>query len=124
MPDHMHAIWTLPPDDADFADRWRRIKAHVTRQCGERYVQPDRLTSYRANKGHGTLWQHRYWEHLIRDERDMREHLDYLHGNPVKHGYADRVRDWPWSTFRRYVREGVYAEGWGGGEQTVDAKRE
>lgn len=112
MPDHLHAIWTLPPDDADFADRWRRVKAYVTRQCGERYRQPKRLTRYRKGKGQGTFWQHRFWEHQIRDERDFRRHLDYVHANPVKHRYVQRAGDWPWSTFHRYVREGVYTPDW------------
>jgi len=31
LPDHLHAIMTLPPDDSDFSDRWRRIKGIFTR---------------------------------------------------------------------------------------------
>jgi len=61
----------------------------------------------------GTLWQHRYWEHLLRDEADLRNHLDYLHWNPVKHGLVQRVADWPWSSFHRYVAQGDYPPDWG-----------
>ena len=124
MPDHMHTIWTLPPGDADFPGRWRRIKAHVTRQCGGRYRQPDRMTDRRAGKGHGTLWQHRYWEHLIRDEKDLRHHLDYVHANALKHGLVQHVADWPWSTFHRYVRDGTYSADWDGTEQLLDDRCE
>jgi len=115
LPDHLHAIWTLPPGDADFATRWRLIKTHVTRCCGADYFRADWLTARRANKRCGTLWQHRYWEHLLRDETDTRHHLDYLHWNPVKHGLVPHVADWPWSSFHRYVAQGTYPADWGGG---------
>lgn len=122
MPDHLHAMWTLPGGDADYADRWRRIKGHVTRQCGERYWHQGQLTQRRVAKGQGTLWQHRYWEHLIRGDRDFRLRLDYLHANPIKHGLATRIQDWPWSTFHRYVRAGVYTLDWcGEGSEILEA---
>ena len=112
LPDHLHAIWTLPPDDADFATRWRLIKSHVTRQCAFLF-SPEFHTLRRSAKHCGTLWQHRYWEHLLRDEADLRTHLDYLHWNPVKHALARRVADWPWSSFHRYVAHGAYPPDWG-----------
>ncbi len=62
-----------------------------------------------------TIWQRRFWEHLIRDDEDYRMHMDYIHYNPVKHGLVNRVKDWPHSTFHRYVRKGIYSEDWGGG---------
>ena len=60
-----------------------------------------------------TIWQRRFWEHTIRDEKDFRYHFDYIHYNPVKHGLVRRVRDWPYSTFHRYARQGIYSEDWG-----------
>ncbi|MBB3104670.1 REP-associated tyrosine transposase [Azomonas macrocytogenes] len=114
LPDHLHAMWTLPEGDADFSSRWQRIKRHVTHSCGATYARPDYLTPRRIAKQCGTLWQHRFWEHLIRDEQDFRRHLDYLHGNPLKHGLVERVADWPWSSFHRWVRQGVYPNDWGG----------
>ncbi|UUY09291.1 transposase [Pseudomonas sp. J452] len=114
LPDHLHAIWTLPEGDADFSTRWRLIKRHVTHTCGANYIRHDYLSPRRFAKQYGTLWQHRFWEHLIRDETDMRQHLDYLHGNPLKHGIVERVSDWPWSSFHRYVRQGIYPTDWGG----------
>ncbi|QQE89705.1 REP-associated tyrosine transposase [Azotobacter chroococcum] len=114
LPDHLHALWTLPEGDADFSTRWRLIKRHVTRTCGSAHGRSDYRTRRRTAKQYGTLWQHRFWEHLIRDEHDFRRHLDYLHGNPLKHGLIERVADWPWSSFHRWVRQGVYPADWAG----------
>jgi len=89
LPDHLHAIWTLPEGDADFSSRWRLIKRHVTRTCGPAYFRPGFLTPRRSAKQCGTLWQHRFWEHLIRDERDpsanglpARQSAEAWAGNP------------------------------------------
>ena len=114
LPDHLHAIWTLPSGDDDFATRWRLIKGGVTRRLGAGFHNPAVMTERRRTKGHGSLWQHRYWEHWLRDEDDMRLHLDYLHFNPVKHGLVRRVVDWQWSSFHRYVAAGAYPLDWGG----------
>lgn len=109
LPDHMHCIWTLPPDDADYATRWRLIKSGFSRQLSESFETSPSKTS-RRERG---IWQRRYWEHLIRDERDLTTHLDYIHYNPVRHGHVDCVVDWPYSTFHRYVAEGHYPAEWG-----------
>ena len=111
MPDHLHSIWTLPPGDADFATRWRLIKTWFSKHCApDLRPQPD---PSRSAKGEQALWQHRYWEHLLRDETDFARHVDYIHYNPVKHGFAASAIDWPYSTFRRHVEAGVYAADWG-----------
>ena len=68
----------------------------------------------RLRNGEVALWQRRFWEHTIRDEKDFERHVDYIHFNPVKHGLVERVRDWPYSSFHRYVREGVLPDDWGG----------
>jgi len=110
LPDHLHCIWRLPPGDDDHATRWRQIKTAFVKcvPCGER-----RSIRRRAKAERG-IWQRRYWEHLIRDERDLRNHIDYIHFNPVKHGWAQRPRDWPHSSFHRFVREGVLPADWAG----------
>jgi putative transposase len=113
LPDHLHAIWTLPEGDADFSKRWRLIKRHVSVACPT-YHRPVMLSEKRKAKGQSSIWQNRFWEHLIRDEADLRNHLDYLHGNPLKHGLVERVADWPWSSFHRHVRQGLYPANWGG----------
>ena len=109
LPEHLHAIWTLPSGDDDYSGRWRAIKARFTRLLAESGVDIQRNL-----KGEYNLWQRRFWEHTLRDEADLRRHIEYIHFNPVKHGWAKRVRDWPHSTFHRYVRAGVYPLDWAG----------
>jgi putative transposase len=113
LPDHMHTVWTMPADDGDYATRWRLIKARVTHQLGDAGRNRAVMTARREAKRQGSLWQNRYWERLLRDEDDVRRHLDYLHFNPVKHGQVTRVEDWRWSSFHRYVADGVYPRDWG-----------
>jgi len=100
LPDHLHAIWTLPDGDADFATRWRLIKS------GFSHALPggERNSASQAAKDERGIWQRRYWEHTLRDGDDFAGHLDYIHFNPVKHGHAAHVRHWPFSSFRRWVR--------------------
>lgn len=111
LPDHLHCLWTLPSGDADFSMRWHAIKATFSRAI----PRGERLSTRRVAKGERGIWQRRFWEHAIRDERDFERHADYIHYNPVKHGYVQRAADWPHSTFRRFVRRGVYAMDWGAG---------
>ena len=108
LPDHLHCVWQLPPGDDDYATRWRHIKTAFVKQvpCGER------RSIRRQIKAERGIWQRRYWEHAIRDERDLRNHIDYIHYNPVKHGHVARVRDWPHSLFHRFVRDGVVPIDW------------
>ena len=112
LPDHLHAIWRLPDGDADFSTRWSEIKRFVTRECGAIYANDALLTERRANKRHGTIWQHRFWESTITDDDSLRYRMDYLHFNPVKHGLVERVQDWQYSSFHRFVREGIYPLDW------------
>lgn len=114
LPDHLHCIWTLPPDDADFGKRWAMIKRFVSKQCGASLYREEWMNHTKGRRNESTLWQRRFWEHIIRDETDYVRHMDYLHYNPVKHGLVKSVKDWPFSTFHRYVQKGVYAENWGG----------
>jgi putative transposase len=110
LPDHLHAIWTLPEGDADFAVRWRLMKSAFSRglPLGERRSQS------RSRKAERGIWQRRYWEHTLRDENDFERHVDYINFNPVKHGHVAQVKDWPHSSFHRMVRLGLYPEDWAG----------
>lgn len=108
LPDHLHCIWTLPPGDAGFSKRWALIKRHVTRQSATNRDAAKPFSVSRRKRHEGRLWQRRFWDHAIRDEADLRAHLDYIHWNPVKHGYVTQVKDWPYSTFYRYAARGVY----------------
>jgi len=114
LPDHMHCIWTLPQDDHAYSIRWAEIKRYVSSWCRPKLRAPSLLTQAALNRRESTIWQRRFWEHLIRDEDDFEKHMDYIHFNPVKHGFVKSVREWPHSTFHRHVRGGVYAGDWGG----------
>ena len=113
LPDHLHCIWTLPPNDAAFGIRWTMIKQFVTRQCSPDLHRDDWMNESKRRRKESTIWQRRFWEHQIRNDQDYEKHMDYMHYNPVKHGYVKNVMDWPYSTFHRYVCKGVYAEDWG-----------
>ncbi|MGB9429352.1 MAG: transposase [Gammaproteobacteria bacterium] len=117
LPDHLHAIWTLAPNDDDYPRRWMLIKAAFFRgiPIGER-----RRTS-RLLKGERGIWQRRYWEHLIRGEQDYTRHVDYIHYNPVKHGYVLRPADWPHSSIHRYTADGHLSADWGAGVNFSDS---
>jgi len=109
LPDHLHAIWTLPPGDIAYPRRWQLLKARFTwslRKCG--------LDIPKNTRGEYTLWQRRYWEHTIRDQEDLARHIDYIHYNPIKHGYVLSAVDWPYSSFHRHVKNGLLPKDWCG----------
>lgn len=112
LPDHLHAVMTLPPEDGDFSARWGMIKRQVARSA--RHLVTEGQTDSRLKRGEIGFWQRRFWEHQIRDEDDYARHVDYVHFNPVKHGLVTRVGDWPYSTFHRLARLGVYPPDWAG----------
>jgi putative transposase len=126
LPDHMHStarmqeveqrreqlpsIWTLPPDTDDFPMRWRLIKLLFSKGL----PRTERLSATRQRRSERGIWQRRYWEHTIVTEKDYAQHIDYIHVNPRKHGYVQRVCDWPHSTFHRYVADGILPVDWCG----------
>ena len=103
LPDHLHTVWRLPDGHTDYSLRWRLIKHFLASGTPV-------TTNRRCEK---LVWQRRFWEHVIRYEDDWRNHVDYVHYNPVKHGYVRRPGDWRWSSFERVVRRGWYPPGWG-----------
>ena len=109
LPDHLHAIWTLPPSDADFSGRWKRIKSNFTRNAVRAGVPASRNA-----RGEYDLWQRRFWEHKVRDDADFERCANYIHFNPVKHGLASAPTDWKYSSLHRYIRDGVLPQDWGG----------
>ncbi|MGP0093787.1 MAG: REP-associated tyrosine transposase [Xanthobacteraceae bacterium] len=110
LPDHLHALWSLPEGDADFPLCWSLIKSGFSRGL----ASDARRTQSKIAKREKGIWQRRYWEHVIRHEDDLERHVDYIHFNPVKHGYVSKVCDWPHSSFRRYVARGLLPVDWGG----------
>lgn len=106
MPDHLHCVWQLPDNDANFSTRWNLIKRYFS--VGFKSESNDRREK--------NIWQRRFWEHLIRDENDLYRHVDYIHYNPVKHGYVNKPYGWQFGTFRRDVAKGFYDAEWGSNE--------
>lgn len=109
LPDHIHAIWSLPCDDCNYSLRWQLLKRYFSRHFDNCQIRSNSKMKHRE-KG---IWQRRFWEHAIRNEQDLQQHMDYVHFNPVKHGYVKRVCDWQYSSFHRFVRLGLLPENWG-----------
>ena len=116
LPDHLHCIFTLPEYDNDYSLRWRQIKSEFSRHLAK--TEP--RSQSRMNKHERGIWQRRFWEHVIWNEQDFRTHVDYIHFNPVKHNLVDQVVEWPYSSFHKYVEQGIYPQDWGGG-QTIES---
>ncbi len=112
LPDHIHCIWTLPEGDTNYSIRWGEIKKQFTKSYHQLFGNEGNNTASRLARGEATIWQRRFWEHTIRDEDDLNQHLDYIHYNPVKHGLVETMDDWQWSSFHRYVKMGYYGEAW------------
>ena len=109
LPDHMHCIITLPEGDDDFSNRVKAMKIRFVRAI----PATERRSRTRIAKGERGIWQRRFWEHAIRSDTDYAKHMDYVHFNPVRHGYVAAVRDWPYSTFHRLAEAGLYPPDWG-----------
>ena len=120
LPDHLHALITLPEDDHDYSLRVREIKRRFTRHFNARYGRKASGSPSRESKQEAKLWQRRFWEHTIRDERDYENHFHYIHFNPVKHGFVEQASSWAWSSFHRYVQMGVYDADWESGYEQAD----
>lgn len=119
LPDHIHTIWRLPEGDNDFPTRWQIIKSLFTRNY-QRAIQPQTsISKSKIQKNEQGIWQRRYWEHLIREEKDFYHHLDYIHYNPVKHGYVSSPKDWEFSSLQKYVEKEWYDINWGSFEPTT-----
>jgi putative transposase len=113
LPDHLHTVWTMPLGDAHYPRRWRRLKEEFTEAFLQGGGQEGTVSASRRKRKERGIWQRRYWEHTLDDESDFERHMDYIHYNPVKHGFVKCPRDWPYSSFHRLVKEKIYAENWG-----------
>jgi putative transposase len=112
LPEHMHCIITLPEGDDDFSNRIKAMKIRFVRAI----PMTERRSGTRIARGERGIWQRRFWEHAIRGDADYARHMDYVHFNPVKHGHVTFARDWPYSTFHRLVKLGLYPADWGAGD--------
>lgn len=120
LPAHLHVVWTLPEHDADFSMRWSLIKARFSKAL-ERVEVPSASRIRRRERG---IWHRRFWEHRIRDEADLAAHVDYIHWNPVRHRLVERVADWPYSSFHRFVWLGRLAPDWAAPPRVIRTDRE
>ncbi len=118
--EHIHAIWTLPEEDQDYSLRWKEIKRLFTHRYYQVACSDEPRNASRVKRGEATVWQRRFWEHTIRNQEDYNRHIDYIHFNPVKHGLVQRVVDWPWSSFHRFVKMGFYEREWGQADEKMD----
>ena len=118
LPDHLHCIWTLPERDGDYSKRWGFVKAGYTKRIGKTLVgKGQAIDASRLKHREEVVWQRRFWEHRIRDEKDYEMHCNYIHYNPVKHGLVSAPKDRAYSTFNKYVYRGVYSADWGSTER-------
>jgi putative transposase len=111
--DHLHTIWTLPEGDSNYSFRWSFIKKEFSKRYLVGGGEEQKPSDSRAKQAERGIWQRRFWEHAIKDEKDFERHVDYIHYNPVKHGLVACPKDYEYSTFHRYVQRGVYPLEWG-----------
>ena len=120
LPEHIHCLWELPESDSDYSTRWRQIKSAFSRGL----PRAERISASRKSKAERGIWQRRFWEHAIRDDKGFATRFDYIHYNPVKHSYVKQVKGWPYSSFHRYVRLGLYPIDWAGeGVRNLDLEK-
>ena len=113
LPDHLHCLWTLPANDSQYSSRWNLIKNQFSKKYKSIINISMQKSDSQTPKQESIFWQRRFWEHYIRDEDDFEKHFDYIHYNPVKHGYVQNPIDWQWSTFEKYLHLGYYEPDWG-----------
>ena len=119
LPEHLHAVITLPDDDSDYAKRWMLIKSGFSRQMPKKEI----INQSKKNKRERGIWQRRYWEHQIRDDKDYENHVNYVHYvhyNPVKHGYVNQASEWSYSTIHQYIKNGILSQNWGKAYESED----
>lgn len=112
LPDHLHAIWTLPAGDHDFSKRWSLIKRAFTQRFLAAGARESVRSTSRRRRGERSVWQRRFWDHVIRDDDDLDRHMNYIHYNPVKHGLSTCPHAWSHSSFAKWVQRGVYPQDW------------
>lgn len=117
LPDHLHMIMTLPVGDSNYSQRLNLIKGNFSRQIASK----EKISLSRRKKRERGIWQRRFWEHLIRNEDDYERHINYIHYNPVKHGYVKIPADWRYSSIHRYIAKGILSPNWASEEDFFDS---
>ncbi|MEO1339984.1 MAG: transposase [Cyanobacteria bacterium J06635_13] len=112
LPDQIHFLWQLPPNDSNYSQRISRLKVIFTRAYKKQNGSCDHIPASRLKHRESNVWQRRFWEHIIRDEADFQKHLDYIHYNPVKHGLVSCPHFWSYSSFDKWVKRDRYTPDW------------
>ncbi|MFI4918560.1 MAG: REP-associated tyrosine transposase, partial [Legionellales bacterium] len=115
LPEHLHIIWELPQEDSNYSLRWKKIKAHFSKAVCRTGVSVSK-----TKHNEYQLWQRRFWEHTIKDEKDYENHVNYIHFNPIKHRLVKNLHEWPHSSFHHYVITGKLQENWALFENSMD----
>ena len=110
--EHIHFLWTLPPNDSDYSKRIARLKIIFTQSLRGVRSLPQNISNSRHKHRESDVGHRRFWEHTIRDDQDFEQHLNYIHYNPVKHGLVLCPHLWPYSSFTLWVRKGIYQNDW------------
>lgn len=113
LPEHIHFLWQLPPDDSNYSQRVSRLKVLFTRSLHGKNALSQDVSASRRKHRESNVWQRRFWEHTISNETDFQQHLDYIHYNPVKHGLVSCPHFWQYSSFSRWVDKKIYSQNWG-----------
>jgi putative transposase len=113
LPDHIHMILALPENDYDYSKRISLIKKSFGKDYGKYSPKSIALPKSAIKRNERGIWQRRFWEHKIRDDRDYLAHINYIHLNPVKHGLVDDIANWKWSTYFTFLKSGFYEKNWG-----------
>lgn len=112
LPDHLHFLCQLPPNDADYSKRVGRLKVLFTKSFKQENNVIQEVPRSRIKHRESNIWQRRFWEHNIRNEQDFEQHLNYIHYNPVKHHLVSCPHFWQYSSFNLWVKKGVYSSQW------------
>jgi putative transposase len=102
LPDHAHAIWTLPPGDHDCSTRWRAVKIAFSKALHKACLPGTRPASF----ADGAIWERHYRDYRVGDDDEYAALVDYVHENPVRHGLCKQAAEWPWSSLHRFVAAG------------------
>ncbi len=103
LPDHFHMIIT-----PKYANEYPKIITHIKRsfvygmETSLKQKCKLDISNAQYKRNISGIWQKRFYEHTIRNEKDMALHMEYILNNPLKHGYIDNDDVWEYSSF--YVK--------------------
>jgi putative transposase len=100
LPDHFHML--INPKENNLSYLVKSFKLSFSKHF-----------MYKHNLKNPRIWQYRFWDHIVRNKKDLNRHIDYIHYNPVKHGLVNDPFNWPHSSIGRFYKHGYYPRDWG-----------